>query len=378
MSDLSSRKRAALERKAREGRLNIFDFGGAGDGVTDDTAAIQRGIDFLAERGSGRLFFPYVPHGYLIAAPGREYAPNGRIVRSQIVLPPGKNIMLEGEFPTKQLYSYQVRQPNGPKNLGITTFQREQNLPLLNVTLHSTWEAPEVTDPAERPWSIISAPEGDSCAGRFSMPNLSLRNLEFRVRLNTDKMYPTTSAANLQNVSRVNIQDCQFCLDENVGDAYLKKELQPNPSRTVGLMTSGDQNDTQILRNVAVQGFRYGFVMGEHIVAEHLYVHNCEEAITFHDSSHYSALNNIVAQHNRKIITALPDGTFGHRAGPINIDIGCLNYETGRGCLPVVSRLEWGVWDPDNRIHGKMQRHLPWGDPEFPVNGAANFKLSVL
>lgn len=100
--------------------------------------------------------------------------------------------------------------------------------------------------------------------------------------------------------------------------------------------------------------------------------------LEFHDSSHYSALNNIVAQHNRKIITALPDGTFGHRAGPINIDIGCLNYETGRGCLPVVSRLEWGVWDPDNRIHGKMQRHLPWGDPEFPVNGAANFKLSVL
>ena len=363
---------------ADRGQWTVFDFGAKGDGVTDDTAAIQRGIDFLAARGGGRLYFPYVPHGYLVASPAKEFAPNGRLVRAQLVLPTQGNVFLEGEMPTRQLYSYQVRQPTGPANLGVTVFERELNRPLPNVTIHSTWEAPEETDPRKRPWAVIAAPEGDSCNGRFSLPNVSLRNLEFRVRLNTDRMYPTTSAANLQNVSRVNIQDCQFCLDENVGDAYLKKELQPSPCHTVGLMTSGDQNDTQILRNVAVQGFRYGFVFGEHIVAEHLYVHNCEEAVAFHDSTHYSAINNLVAQHNRRILTALPDGTFGHRAAPIFVDIGCLNYETGRGCLPAVSRLEFGVWDPDGRIHGRMQRHLPWGDPDFPVKGGQNLKITVL
>lgn len=119
----------------------------------------------------------------------------------------------------------------------------------VNTQLFSDWDAPEEHDPKARPWSILSAPEGDLCAGHFSVSQVSISNLEFRVRMDRAKMYPTESAVNLQHVSRVNIQDSQFCLDESVRDTLLGKELQHNPCHVAGLIASGDQNDDNVLRN---------------------------------------------------------------------------------------------------------------------------------
>ena len=313
-----------LDEKAAEGRLSVRDFGAKGDGVTDDTKAIQAGIDYLAARGGGRLFFPFTTNGYLIASPGRERAANGRLVRAQIVVPPGRhNIRLEGEMPCHLLYTYQVR-PKGCEKSGFvpTTF----GLPVRNTTLHSTWDAPEVTDPRERPWAVI-------------------------------------------------------CLDENVGDTNLGKELQENPCHTVGLMASGDQNDDQIFRNVASQGFKYGFVFGEHTCAEHLYVHNSEYAIAFADATHPAIINRVVAQHNARIFCALPDGTFGRRAGWVNLIVNECDYETGHLTLPRVSRMMYGVFDPESRFRGSITYLQGWpgnGTCFFPAEGGTNLTLRVL
>ena len=63
--------------------INVFDFGAKGDGVTDDTAAIQAAINFASERGGGRILFPYTKGGYRLASPGiEEY--NGKIGRAHV------------------------------------------------------------------------------------------------------------------------------------------------------------------------------------------------------------------------------------------------------------------------------------------------------
>ena len=370
---------AKIDAAAAAGRLSVFDFGAKGDGRTDDTSAIQAALDYLARRGGGKLYFPYTRNGYLVASPAKEFAANGRIVRAQLVIPPGKhNIQLEGEMPCKLLYNYQVRQASGNPNFRPTRFGENGNL---NVAIHSTWDAPEERDPTKRPWAIIAAPEGDSCRGHFSVPVFSIKNLEFRAHLNTDRMYPTTSAANLQNASRLIIEDSQFCLDEAVGDFDSKKELQENPCHTVGLMGSGDQSDDQIFRNVAVQGFKYGFVFSEHTTAEHLYVHNCEYGVSAADATHPAILNRVLSQHCTRIFCALPDGTFGLRADWINLIVNLNDYETGEGTLPKVSRMQYGVWDPGSRMRGSityLQGYPGNGRCTYPVFGGTNLTLRVL
>lgn len=360
-----------IEGAMKYGPINILEHGAHGDGVHDDTDAIQDAINVLAARGGGKIFFPFTPKGYRIAKPAQEIV-NGRPCRSQLYIPYPNgdfrtNIAFEGEMPCQQIYGYLM--------VKSTVFEKT----CVNAFLFSDWDAPEERNPEARPWSVLGALEGTRFAGKFAVGQVTIRNLEFQVKLDTARLYPTQSAVNLLNVSRINIRDSQFCLDKNVADFPSGKYLLPNPCHTAGLIASGDQNDNNCLNNVSVQGFRYGFVLSEHVVADYLSIHNCERGMIFHDSSHQTVINHVVAQHNQVILATTEDNLFGTKPGPCSVEVGSVDFEAGLPHhRPEVSNMTHGVWDPGHRLVGSLRYHCgcPYARDFFPVEGARYFAVS--
>ncbi len=356
---------------------SIVEFGAKGDGVTDDTEAIQAAIQHVYDQGGGTVYIPFSPKGYRIARPAQESI-DGKPCKSQLYIPSEKsdalrlrNICLQGEMPVRQLNSYQVR---GSRNKRFPS--TEFPMAIDNCVIFSDWDAPANTNACnDRPWALISVLGGSDFA--FGLRNLTVRNLEFRVKLNKELMYPTSSAANFKDTSRLIVEHCYFGLTDNIGSYSQKKALAANPCYCAGLIASADQNDHQVFRSVGVQGFKYGFVFGERVWADYLHVHNCEEGIVFHDSSHLSHISYVAASHNKIIVSALRQNTFGLKASTnIFFRIDDIDFEPGSG-EPEAYRLKYGVYDPDNRMTARITYHsgYPVDTAPFPLYGGKKVQL---
>ena len=110
-------------------------------------------------------------------------------------------------------------------------------------------------------------------------------------------------------------------------------------------------------------------------------MHNTEYAISFADATHPAIINRVVAQHNTRIFCTLPNGTFGRRANWVNLIVNECDYETGDRTLPAISRLRYGVCDPESRFRGSityLQGFPGDGKCRFPVEGGTNVVLRAL
>ena len=361
-------------------KANVMDFGAKGDGVHDDTPAIQAAIDAVAARGAGVVYFPWAKGGYRLASPAPETV-DGKPCRSQLHVPPRPlNIGFEGEMPCSLLHPYVF----GPTSASGDR-RRFGTQHRVNVVLISDWKPPLETNATARPWSMLSVlPGWKSRNYPLNDAIVSIRNLEFRAYLDKDLMCAVQSCVNLQDAAEAVVRSSQFALNDQLGDIVLKKELQESPCPAAGLIMSNGLNDQQIIHGVNVQGFKYGIVMAEHTHATYLYLHNNEYALTFSESAYVSAIDFVTAQHNRCILHVPNNGLYGRGCGPdvrsaVQVDLTGLSVEDGKGTWPKVSQLKWGVYDPNDRLRGVVEYRVldfgyPWR-PTFPVVGARRLKV---
>ena len=365
---------------AKMGPVNVLDYGAKGDGIHDDTPNIQVAINAVAARGGGKVFFPFTKKGYLLASPAQETV-GGKPCRSQLYIPPTRlNIQLEGEMPCLLLNTYTVM---GEAN-SIHDCTRFGTQHAENVKLVSGWKPPVETNEAAKPWSMLSVLPGYSGEGYPLNGSLvSLANLEFRAYLDKERMYAVQTAVDLSCASRAIVRDCQFALNDNIGDGLEGKELQESACATAGLIMSRVLNDDQVIYNVNVQGFKYGIVMGEHTHGLYLYLHNNEEALCFTGSSHLSKIDFVTAQMNRCVLCVPDWNLFGRLGGaksvsPVRVDVMNVSIEDGANSRPRICQLKWGVYDPNNRLRGSMS-YLLLGFDFYPMPfttvGARMFRL---
>ena len=248
------------------GYYNVKEFGAVGDNITDDTASIQSALNAAYDNNGGTVYFPNGIYkiGGALQSPNTGFAN----VNSQLTI---KNtatgfltIKLLGETPPAQiagvLGSYAVN------TSGV----------VLNSTIQGTGLYP----------SILST-TGLVGGNYINAILLEVENIEFRVKANIATGGVNMSALNASNILNVNIKSSFAGLDTSTN-------LSVYPTaETFGFYMPRTNLGQSSINDVAVTGFKVGYVFSEHNMGDLITAVGCEYAFYFADSYHPNSFNRL-------------------------------------------------------------------------------------
>ena len=340
-------------------------FGAKADGATDDTAAIQKAINAVFERGGGVVFFPrgvYVLGKLPVTHDLRGNNPN-----SQIYIPSRdaaklsedgtkiKNldehnlqggISLVGEcVPLSTVGQYAIHQTD-PKRVRLAM---EAVGPFAGSVLYSTYTNPH---PDGTPTAILgfSVPSGSQFG--FASGQTELKNLTFRAHVPKDQGYPTLSGINAQCARSVVMTNVN--VDVDLPLPKLKAPL----CDTAGIIFPKVNCELSYFTNLGVYGFKYGYIFGEHGNGDAIYSATCTHAFAFSGGSHLICLGLLSAQNCRHQLSSLSQTVLGHPPGKAFLKIAAIDIERNPQQIPYDFNYANFVNDPGNLLHGTMTYHI--------------------
>jgi hypothetical protein len=340
-------------------------FGAKADGTTDDTAAIQKAINTVFERGGGIVFFS---RGiYVLGNPPVTRDLRGNNPNSQIYIPSRDaaklsedateitnldehnrqgGISLVGEcVPLSTVGQYAIHQTD-PKQVKLAM---EVVGPFAGSVLYSTYTNPH---PDGTPTAIVgfSVPNGSQFG--FASGQTELKNLTIRAHVPKDQGYPTLSGVNAQCARSVVMANVN--VDVDLPLPKLKAPL----CDTAGIIFPKVNCELSYFTNLGVYGFKYGYIFGEHGNGDAIYAATCTHAFAFSGGSHLICLGLLSAQNCRHQLSSLSHGVLGHPPGKAFLKIAAIDIERNPQQVPYDFNYANFVNDPDNLLYGSMTYHI--------------------
>ena len=349
--------------------FNVKEYGAKGDGIADDTDAIQAAIDACCKAGGGTVFIPngiYRLHKVQSRTDG-TYTKTGHLF-----IPVTSN--LENRITLK------IR---GESAVQYTTFYVDARMGTgvtgnKGATLYSDYLPDDTSKALDNPISVITS---IGWANGGIPQNVTIVKMEsFNICTKcSDLGYPFVSGVDGSLMAQLDCRDMDIRTDGMV------KNLKKSPTGHIcfGMMVGANLDDPhQSLEYINIsQGFNYGLISGLHLSARCIDIQTCINAFTFSKGGHFSEFSLITIHHCANNIVCLDKEFDNVKIGATRVLFHLFNYETQVGATPSDFGYKKAVVDPNNNIYGKCDYFLGWsasGADGWTMDGGRNLKCTSL
>lgn len=349
--------------------FNVKAYGAKGDGVTDDTDAIQAAIDACCKAGGGTVFIPngiYRLHKVQSRTDG-TYTKTGHLF-----IPVTSN--LENRITLK------IR---GESAVQYTTFYVDSRMGTgvtgnNGATLYSDYLPEDTSKALDNPISVITSIGWKNGGIPQNVTIVKMESFNICTKC-SDLGYPFVSGVDGSLIAQLDCRDMDIRTDGMV------KNLKKSPTGHIcfGMMVGASFDDPhQSLDYINIsQGFNYGIISGLHLSARCIDIQTCVNAFTFSKGGHFSEFSLITIHHCTNNIVCLDKEFDNVKIGATRVLFHLFNYETQVGATPKDFGFQKAVVDPNNNIHGKCDYFLGWsatGADGWTMDGGRNLKCTSL
>ena len=349
--------------------FNVKAYGAKGDGVADDTDAIQAAIDACCKAGGGTVFIPngiYRLHKVHSRTDG-TYTKTGHLF-----IPVTSN--LENRITLK------IR---GESAVQYTTFYVDARMGTgvtgnKGATLYSDYLPDDTSKALDNPISVITSIGWTNGGIPQNVTIVKMESFNICTKC-SDLGYPFVSGVDGSLMAQLDCRDMDIRTDGMV------KNLKKSPTGHIcfGMMVGASLDDPhQSLDYINIsQGFNYGLISGLHISARCIDIQTCINAFTFSKGGHFSEFSLITIHHCANNIVCLDKEFDNVKIGATRVLFHLFNYETQVGATPTDFGFKKAVVDPNNNIFGKCDYFLGWsatGGDGWTMDGGRNLKCTSL